>query len=116
MSARLVMLVGFEYLKLPRFVRGSGQPRTNARLWVWAEVRLSSPNSVNACVVRSPKHHFVPSPLQSRHVIVLSPLHLSHSTLPTPSQSLHLTLPEKQLEQLSPPEPKHELHLSFPDP
>lgn len=37
------------------FVLGSGQPRTDARLWVLAEIRLSGPNSVNAFVVRSPK-------------------------------------------------------------
>jgi len=29
------------------------QPRTNAWLWVLADVRLSGPNSVNACVSRS---------------------------------------------------------------
>ena len=32
------------------FVLGSGQPRTDARLWVLAEIRLSGPNSVNAFV------------------------------------------------------------------
>ena len=49
-SAWLGMLLGFVSLKLPRFVLGLGQPRTNAWLWVYAEVRLSSPNSVNAYV------------------------------------------------------------------
>ena len=42
-------------LKLRRFSRGSGQPRTDAWLWILAEVSLSGPNSVNAFVVRSPK-------------------------------------------------------------
>jgi len=32
------------------FVCGSGQPRTDAWLWVLAEIRLSGPNSVNAFV------------------------------------------------------------------
>ena len=39
-------------LKLRRFSRGSGQPRTKAWLWILAEVSLSGPNSVNAFVVR----------------------------------------------------------------
>jgi len=33
-SAQLAMLLGFVYLKLRWFVLGSGQPRTDAWLWV----------------------------------------------------------------------------------
>ena len=49
-SAWLVLILGFVSLKFRRFVRRSGQPRTDAWLWIYAEIRLSGPNSVNAFV------------------------------------------------------------------
>ena len=53
-SAQLAMLFGIECLKLGWFGLGSGQPRTDAWFWVYAEVGLSGPNSVNAYVVGWP--------------------------------------------------------------
>ena len=53
-------------LKLRRFSRGSGQPRTKAWLWILAEVSLSGPNSVNAFVVRSPKVNYPPLSINSK--------------------------------------------------